>query len=1288
MAITYLSDEPGKITYLDEEPEEVSPERKALAEEQKQARLAGKLGEMELAARKGVETGAQILSDIFPTRAIPKAAQAIGVQPIVPKEHVKQIREGVTAAIETVVPRAQVPVDAPNIISPELGKKINEGLTEFGDETLSSFTSPDQAALLASGAKAPEVVGRLFQLGSILSVPEATQSVKEAINSGDAKEITKAGAGLGMSLAIPAAIQKGLAPKPAAAVPPITGRMLDVPEGAIPKEIGPAGAKGGRLATAPPSELLTATPPKPPATPTDIAKQLGLSRGTETTTGWEFDIIDPKDGNPITFSVPKDSPPEVIQAKANEYLKSFEKSAPLGEQANPHDILPAFSPVGGEPIPAVKGANHQSIIDAQSMDWKIDNLAESGPDSPRRGFLYKGKFRSREWMRDELRKAGYDVSDRFTSEELDALQKATPEAKPPTIVGTSTEGALGAKATVETTTPEPPTAEVPRRFVWPGHESLVSKDVATGKWRVTEFSVSSDGSLKPLRHDIFDKYIDAVLDQSSNANRKEAPIAKPPEPAPAAPTPPTPPTPTAKEPWEMTAVEARRAFPTLSQDKWDAAVTAAWKDGRLSEDSAPVQSMMRSKPRDFGEIDSVLNGRMEPSAELLKRHPDLAKPTPAPAAEKKGELPAFSASDSIDSLRAPIREEVESKISSHANFPELKALVDRTLKSIYGKDAASKISKMTPEDYTQHTEMNAGSAKSKKIDALQKKILRESGISVSKQGAYRGNSIDWLKERQKRQPTPPPGTQGLAKPTEITQGVKGTISFESLDEPSGEWQPREHPYVISKSTIPGTKPWRMTVFGGPKDSPVAIGHIELDSPTVLPTRTLQVLAEQLGRYTRKYSISDYKISGENYFHKPTEPPLTGMGGAVPAEFKPTEQTATGIKNATVDQERIARGLPAAIQPLRRSFGEVWDRAMAMIDHDPGVTDALLNDLREKPRALTDVEDALILQRQVDLQNEYGKATRDLAQAFDDGRMDDVTREKLRVAGLSDQLLDVYNIGKKVGTETGRGLNARKMMANEDFSLAQMELAKRAANNGRPLTDAERAELKSLHDRIAATQKAYDDYRAATDVKLAQLEAARAIADIKAKAAPTIDKRILAYAEKIVSGWETEATSAAARLKEKLKPRLGITPEPLDPTIISDAAIWGRAKISRLALDAAKFTDHIVTEFGEGIRPYIDAVWKASNDLINKGLEKVPERVSRSVKKTDLAGAKASTVQIVADKVAKGKRDEVTWYVQKLARTFVENGITDRERLIDEVHSVLQKAIPDITRRQTMDAISG
>lgn len=252
------------------------------------------------------------------------------------------------------------------------------------------------------------------------------------------------------------------------------------------------------------------------------------------------------------------------------------------------------------------------------------------------------------------------------------------------------------------------------------------------------------------------------------------------------------------------------------------------------------------------------------------------------------------------------------------------------------------------------------------------------------------------------------------------------------------------------------------------------------------------------------------------------PGIVGMGGAIPAEFEAKPTTPTSIKNAQVDVERAQRGLPPAIEPARRSFGKVWDEAMAKIDHDPFYPDTLLDELRAKPRSLTDTEDAVLLRHQIDLQNEYGKATRDLAQAAEDAktfpnRMDAVESEKARVAALSDQLLDLYNIGKKVGTETGRGLNARKMMAFEDYSLAKMELDRRAINDGERLTDEQQAETVRLNQKIEQTQKAFDDFTTQAEAKQSETALNDAI--------NTAKKTAVKRAPKDIDTQQSETTSA-------------------------------------------------------------------------------------------------------------------------------------------------------------------
>ena len=97
---------------------------------------------------------------------------------------------------------------------------------------------------------------------------------------------------------------------------------------------------------------------------------------------------------------------------------------------------------------------------------------------------------------------------------------------------------------------------------------------------------------------------------------------------------------------------------------------------------------------------------------------------------------------------------------------------------------------------------------------------------------------------------------------------------------------------------------------------------------------------------------------------------------------------------------------------------------------------------------------MLLRRQIEAQNDYAKASAEVNRATDEGREGDAREAKIKEARLSDELLDLYNINKTVGTETGRGLNARKMLAYEDYSLAAMETRLRAAREGTPLEESQ------------------------------------------------------------------------------------------------------------------------------------------------------------------------------------------------------------------------------------------
>jgi hypothetical protein len=207
---------------------------------------------------------------------------------------------------------------------------------------------------------------------------------------------------------------------------------------------------------------------------------------------------------------------------------------------------------------------------------------------------------------------------------------------------------------------------------------------------------------------------------------------------------------------------------------------------------------------------------------------------------------------------------------------------------------------------------------------------------------------------------------------------------------------------------------------------------------------------------------------------PPEQPAPVPEAEAPTTAAPEIQSITSIKNAQVDTERSTRGLPPVVEPARKAFGETWEQATKKIDENPAYPDQLIEELKSKPRALNDVEDATLLHRQVDLQNQFQKSTESLFKAREVGDEVGAMEHDARVNALSDQLLELYDVGKKAGTETGRGLAARKLLAAEDFSLANMVTQKRAAN---PTIDVETAtkSAQSASSKISAAQTAYDAY---------------------------------------------------------------------------------------------------------------------------------------------------------------------------------------------------------------------
>lgn len=323
----------------------------------------------------------------------------------------------------------------------------------------------------------------------------------------------------------------------------------------------------------------------------------------------------------------------------------------------------------------------------------------------------------------------------------------------------------------------------------------------------------------------------------------------------------------------------------------------------------------------------------------------------------------------------------------------------------------------------------------------------------------------------------------------------------------------------------------------------------------------------------------------------------GMGGAVPSEFVPQPKTI-GIKNERVDLERQERGQEPIMGPQRQANQVTWEKAMAKIDADGGWQDRLIAELKDKPRTPSAEEIVALDHRYADLHNEYTKSIREGEQARADGRLQDVADAKNRTDFFERELTDLEQIARKVGTEWGRSGQMRQRLLKEDFTLAAMESKMRAAKGFEPLTETEHAEVKALSEKLQAAEAAAQEVSRKAEIRIADLENARAMAEARAAAASSYAPGVLAKAERFASFMDTKAKAAALRLRE----RFARTSAGVDPAILSDLGIIGAAKITRGIVEFGKWTDAMAKDVGEWFREHAKEAYAESQNVFNAELE--------------------------------------------------------------------------------------
>lgn len=371
------------------------------------------------------------------------------------------------------------------------------------------------------------------------------------------------------------------------------------------------------------------------------------------------------------------------------------------------------------------------------------------------------------------------------------------------------------------------------------------------------------------------------------------------------------------------------------------------------------------------------------------------------------------------------------------------------------------------------------------------------------------------------------------------------------------------------------------------------------------------------------------------------------------------ENLTSIANAVTADARAALSLPGHIDVTSQSFEQWIDEASQLLRVDPNLGDRLVRELSQSDRNVTHTEVAVLQIHFRHLKNLLDAASDRLFAAKDAG--DDVAAAKARLEtdAIVNQIEDLTDITKKVGTASGRALVARRIMMESDFSLAGLTRMARIANAGNVLNEEQQAEIESLARQIAKIQGDLEKQIQKTNDLERQLAVQQSIEEDKNEA----EKR------------PVRGTSRS-RAKERLS---------------GFAKLFGFGKKDEDTGTLKQSEDERMADEAEGvIRAYVDSGVYSFGELMAKVKQDlgadipIAARVAFSTAWGKMKAQGGIPVPSVIDR----QSSEIRNIAKMIQRSLVESGITDRDEVIDAVHESLQEIIPDMTRRETMDAMSG
>ena len=421
------------------------------------------------------------------------------------------------------------------------------------------------------------------------------------------------------------------------------------------------------------------------------------------------------------------------------------------------------------------------------------------------------------------------------------------------------------------------------------------------------------------------------------------------------------------------------------------------------------------------------------------------------------------------------------------------------------------------------------------------------------------------------------------------------------------------------------------------------------------------------------------------------------------------KTATSIKNAAVDKARAKRGADEIMAEAVQSNDSTVQSALQKISRDPDWASRLVEEIFDNPRTTSPEETFALDHHYYQLKktfNAIGKSIYDLDTKPDSAQKNaDLNDLSLSLASAAERLDRAENVFRTAGREWGRSGQFRQRAMKDDFSLAALALRRRAALR-RALLPAELADLSKQWKELEDAKSEWESHRDTITEqasKAAYDEAHRKImADVST--ASSINPKILSAAKRIVDEINKEANDAMAQLQamglaeerakfSKTASETGAAPEEaIDPKRLELVSKVGTAFLTKGDTSFAEWSKKMQAQLPAWVTPYLRPAYDAANNITDAKVNRVPaaarEQVKRVIKNASPAEQRDIQTAKIKAKIADKDSGDITPNVQKMARALIDMGIRDKYQLVDAVHAELVKVVPEITRDEAMDAISG